>query len=77
MAVTYKKLFKLLIDRDLKKQDLAEKAQISAATISKMAAGDNVTMEVVEKICRALDCSFDDIVEIVPVSSSEKRTDVK
>lgn len=50
MAVTYKQLFKLLIDRDLKKKDLAEKAKISPATISKMAAGDNVTMEVVEKI---------------------------
>ena len=65
MAVTYKKLFKLLIDRDLKKQDLAEKAQISPATISKMAAGDNVTMEVVEKICRALDVKVDDISEFV------------
>lgn len=65
MAVTYKKLFKLLIDRDLKKQDLAEKAQISPATISKMAAGDNVTMEVVEKVCRALDVTVDDIVEIL------------
>ena len=65
MAVTYKKLFKLLIDRDLKKQDLAEKAQISTATISKMAAGDNVTMEVIEKICRALDVKVDDISEFV------------
>ena len=47
MAVTYKKLFKLLIDRDMKKQDLAEEAKISPATISKMAAGENVTMEVI------------------------------
>lgn len=65
MAVTYKKLFKILIDRDMKKQDLAEKAQISPATISKMAAGENVTMEVVEKVCRALDCKVDDILEFV------------
>lgn len=65
MAVTYKKLFKLLIDRDLKKQDLAEKAKISAETISKMAAGDNVTMEVVEKVCRALDVKVDDISEFI------------
>ena len=65
MAVTYKKLFKLLIDRDLKKQDLAEKANISAATIRKMAAGDNVTMEVVEKVCRALDVKVDDISEFI------------
>lgn len=65
MAVTYKKLFKLLIDRDLKKQDLAEKAKISPATISKMAAGENVTMEVVEKVCRALDVKVDDICDLV------------
>lgn len=65
MAVTYKKLFKLLIDRNLKKQDLAEKAQISPATISKMAAGDNVTMEVIEKVCRALECTVDDISEFI------------
>lgn len=65
MAVTYKKLFKLLIDRDLKKQDLAEKAKISPATISKMATGENVTMEVVEKVCRALDVKVDDICDLV------------
>lgn len=65
MAVTYKKLFKILIDRDMKKQELAEKAQLSPATISKMAAGDNVTMEVVEKVCRALDVKVDDICELV------------
>lgn len=65
MAVTYKKLFKLLIDRDLKKQDLAEKANISPATISKMASGDNVTMEVIEKVCRALGVKVDDISEFV------------
>ncbi len=65
MAVKYKKLFKILIDRDMKKHELAEKAQISPATISKMAAGENVTMEVVEKVCRALDCTVDDISEFV------------
>ena len=65
MAVTYKKLFKILIDRDMKKQTLAEKAQISPATISKMAAGENVTMEVVEKVCRALDVKVDDILDFV------------
>ena len=66
MAVTYKKLFKLLIDRDMKKQTLAEKAQISPATISKMAAGENVTMEVVEKVCRALKVTVNDIVDFIP-----------
>lgn len=65
MAVTYKKLFKLLIDKDMRKQELAEQAQISPATISKMAAGENVTMEVLEKICRTLDCKLDDISEFI------------
>ena len=66
MAVTYKKLFKLLIDKDMKKQDLAEQAQISPATISKMAAGENVTMEVVEKVCRALKVTVNDIADFIP-----------
>ena len=65
MAVTYKKLFKLLIDKDMKKQELADLAQVSPATISKMAAGENVTMEVVEKVCRALDVKVDDISEFI------------
>ena len=65
MAVTYKKLFKLLIDRDMKKRDLAEKAGISPATISKMAAGENITMEVVEKVCRALKCNMDENAEFI------------
>ena len=66
MAVTYKKLFKLLIDKDMKKQDLAEQAQISPATISKMAAGENVTMEVVENVCRALKVPVNDIADFIP-----------
>ena len=65
MAVTYKKLFKILIDRDIKKQQLAELANVSSATISKIAAGENVTMEVIEKICRALNVKVDDICDFV------------
>lgn len=75
MAVTYKKLFKLLIDRDMKKQQLAEKAGISPATISKMAAGENVTMEIVEKICLALNCKVDDIAEFIEGPVSNESTD--
>ena len=50
-----------------KKQQLAEVAQISPATISKMVAGENVTMEVVEKVCRALNVTIDEIVDFIPV----------
>ena len=54
MAVSYKKLWKLLIDRDMKKKELAQLAGISNFTISKMSAGNNVTVEVLGKICKAL-----------------------
>ena len=66
MAVSYKRLWKLLIDRDMKKKDLAEKANISSYTINKLNRRDNVNTETLAKICRALGCTFDDIMEIVP-----------
>ena len=65
MVITYKKIFKFLNDHDFKKRDLADKAKISPATINKMAAGDNVTMEIVEKFRRTLDVKVDDISEFV------------
>jgi DNA-binding Xre family transcriptional regulator len=64
MAANYKKLWKLLIDRDLKKKDLANMAGISNTSIAKMGRNENVTMEVLVKICTALDCNIEDIVEI-------------
>lgn len=66
MAVSYKKLWKMLIDKDLKKKDLAQKAGISTYTINKLNRGDTVTTETLEKICNAMECSFDDIMEVVP-----------
>ena len=66
MAVSYKKLWKLLIDKEIKKKDLSAKAGISPATITKMGKGGHVTTEVLAKICAALDCSIDDIMEILP-----------
>lgn len=66
MAVSYKKLWKLLIDKDIKKKDLSAKAGVSPATITKMGKGGHVTTEVLVKICSALDCTMDDIMEIVP-----------
>ena len=65
MIVSYKKLWKLLIDRDLKKKDLAEMAGISDYTITKMGKGENVTVETLGKICFALDCKLDDIMELI------------
>ena len=66
MGVSYKKLFKLMIDRDLKKKDLRLLASIGNSTMTKLANNENVTMEVLVKICNALNCSLDDIVEIMP-----------
>lgn len=65
MAVSYKKLWKLLIDKDMLKKELAEKAAISTFTISKMSKGESVTTDTLVKICKALDCNLDDIMELV------------
>ena len=66
MAASYKKLFKMLIDREMKSKDLAAKAGVSPATLAKMKKdGAVVNSEVLVKICTALDCTLDDIVEIV------------
>ena len=63
MAVSYKKRWKLLIDKDIKKKDLSAKAGVSPATITKMGKGGHVTTEVLLKICSALDCKIEDVVE--------------
>jgi DNA-binding Xre family transcriptional regulator len=66
MHCSYKKLMKLLIDRNMKKQELREKAGISAASIAKLGREENVTVDILVKICEALDCDFSDIMELVP-----------
>ena len=65
MAISYKKLWKLLIDRDMKKKDLQQKAGISAASISKLGRNENVNTEIIAKICTALSCDVSDIMEMV------------
>ncbi|KRQ87086.1 hypothetical protein ABG79_00884 [Caloramator mitchellensis] len=66
MAISYKKLWELLIDRDMKKKDLQKIAGISSATITKLGKNENVNTEVLEKICRALECDISNIMEIIP-----------
>lgn len=63
MAANYKKLWKLLIDRNLLKRDLCEMAGLSSATMAKLGKGENVNTETLAKICRALDCNISDIME--------------
>lgn len=64
-SISYKKLWHILLDKDLKKKDLAEMAGVSTYTINKLNRNENVTVEVLAKICRALDCTMDDILEVL------------
>ena len=66
MAVSYKRLWKLLIDKDIKKKDLCAMAGVSPATLTKMGKNGHVTTEVLLKICTALECGVDDILEMIP-----------
>ena len=67
MAASYKKLFKMLIDREMKSKDLAAKAGISPATLAKMKKdGATISTDVLVKICKALNCDIGDIMEMIP-----------
>lgn len=63
MATSYKKLWKVLIDRDMKKKDLVEKAGVSWTAMAKMSKGQNVSMDILMRICKTLGCNIGDIVE--------------
>jgi DNA-binding Xre family transcriptional regulator len=65
MAISYKKLWKLLIDRDMKKKDLVALSGISQSSITKMGKNENVNTDVLVRVCRALNCDIGDIAEIV------------
>ena len=65
-VISYKKLWKLLIDKDLKKKDLPALAGISKSSITKLGHNDHVNTEILLKICVALDCDFFDIMELIP-----------
>lgn len=69
MVISYKKLWKLLIDKDMKKRDLREAAQLSSSTVAKLTHGENVSTAVLLKICAALQCDISDIMEVVPDGS--------
>lgn len=63
MKANYKKLWHILLDSDMKKKELAQIAEVSTYTINKLNKNENVTVEVLGKICRALNCTLDDIME--------------
>lgn len=66
MAVTYKKLWHILLDRDMKKKDLQEAAQLTGYAMNKLSRDEAVTTDVLAKVCRALGCTVDDIMEVLP-----------
>ena len=68
MAISYNGLWKMLIDRNMYKKDLAAELNISSATMAKMGKGESVSMDVFERICSYLDCNIGDIVEFVDES---------
>ena len=73
MAVTYKKLFHLLIDKGMTNAELIEKAGFSANIITRIKRDNYISLDTIEKICRTLECGVDDIMEIVPDSKLGKE----
>ncbi len=72
MAISYKKLWKLLIDREMKKKDLVALSGISQSSVTKMGKNENVNTDVLVRICQALNCDIGDIAEIVLQESEVK-----
>lgn len=75
MAISYNKLWKLLIDKGMNKQDLKQVSGISTTSIAKLGKGENITTDVLLKICKALGCDIPDIMEVVPDSSTGKTAE--
>ena len=65
MRISYNKLWKMLIDKNMKKSDLREKAGINSASLAKLGKGDNITTDVLLRICEVMDCRIEDILETV------------
>ena len=72
MEVSYKKLWKLLIDKDMKKKDLQAAARISWASVTKLSKGEKVSMDVLMKVCKTLECDIGDIMELIPSEDDEQ-----
>lgn len=68
--ISYKPLSKVLIDKDLKKRDLIQMADLSKATLTKLSKNEHVSMDVIERLCVALECQPGDIIEYVPGNRS-------
>ena len=69
---SYNKLWKMLIDKDMKKKDLQADARISWASVTKLSKGETVSMEVIMKICKTLNCNIGDIMDLIPDEDAEQ-----
>lgn len=74
MIVSYNRLWKLLIDKGMNKTDLKEKTGLSQSTIAKLSKGENVTTDVLVRICDTLDCDLNDIVEFIGENKNEESS---
>lgn len=72
MEVSYKKLWKVLIDKDMKKKDLQAAVGISWASVTKLSKNETVSMEVLMKICKTLECNIGDIMDLIPEDNTDK-----
>jgi putative transcriptional regulator len=74
MAVSYKRLWKILIDKEMKKKDLQAAAGISWASVTKLSKGETVSMDVMIKVCKALGCDIGDVMELLQDEPKEAGT---
>ena len=75
MAISHVKLWKLLLDKKMKKTDLRKAADLSTNTLAKLSKDQFVTMEAIGRICKALSCDVGDIMEMLPDEDSEEKKD--
>lgn len=75
MAVSFNRLWKLLIDLSKTKKELAAEASVSPATLTRMKKGESISTDVLERICRALNCEIQDIMEFVPNNIDDNKLD--
>lgn len=74
MAISYKPLWKLLIDRNMKKKDLIALSGVSQSSISTMGRGENANTDILNRICISLNCSIADVIEVLPEENGESSS---
>ena len=72
-TICYKRLWKLLIDRDMKKSDLQKAANLSQTTMTKLSKGQNLTTDILVRVCSSMDCNIEEIAEIIPTTNEISR----